>query len=93
MWLLLLSALVAVSASAGNNCRGTANTLPLETQTPKFVRAVKNGALYTVDSVSPSLLVAHIWGAPGRERCGRLLLDFSFCLTSCSQVVLHTARC
>jgi hypothetical protein len=63
MWLLGL-----LGAALAGPCHGTPNTLPLVTDQPVLVSSVRNAQLFSVSGVSPPLLVAHVWGAAGRER-------------------------
>ena len=43
-------------------CTGTANSHPIETRRPTFVRAVPNGKLFVVDTVDPPINVVHLYG-------------------------------
>ncbi len=68
--------LVVAAEAAGVNCHGTPNTMPPLTDAPVLVSTVEDAQLFKVTSVVPNVLVAHIWGKPGRERCsGALFLS------------------
>lgn len=44
-------------------CTGRSNQLPLWQESPAFVLQVPQGKLYRVDSVTPPIYVAHVWGS------------------------------
>jgi hypothetical protein len=66
---MLLLCLIAVAVGASsNNCRGSPNNLAFITQAPVLVSTVLNAKLFKVTNIEPNLLVAHVWGKPGKER-------------------------
>lgn len=44
-------------------CTGSSNTFPIWDEQPTLVKEVPQGRLYRVDSVSPPILVTHLWGS------------------------------
>jgi len=63
--MLLLLALLAVGFSKDiYGCNGQANTNPIYSQPPTFIKQVKNGKLYTTGGATPKIQVVHMWGTP-----------------------------
>lgn len=69
--LALLACLVMIAEAAQGTtirkdplgCTGTPNMYPIWDEQPTLLKEVPQGRLYRVDSVSPPILVTHLWGS------------------------------
>jgi len=61
---LLVFAIVAYGSAQMSYCNGQSNTNPIQVTTPKFVKQVTNGKLYTIGTGDDQIYLVHVWGSP-----------------------------